>query len=152
MIDLLYTTGMRRSELMNLTWSDIDRSNHNVRIFGKGNKMRIVPLFPHIEKTLDEYKEMVNDLCLELTLKEGIHTDRGEPLYPKLVDNKVVSELKMTYNLNGKITSRRYEFGRKLKKSEENGTKKIKSQHLTLNSKKKIKVSKIIKRDKIMRG
>ena len=40
----------------------------------------------------------------------------------KLVDNKVVSELKMTYNLNGKITSIRYEFGRKLKKSEETKT------------------------------
>jgi integrase/recombinase XerC len=89
MIDLLYTTGMRRSELMNLTWSDIDRSNHNVRIFGKGNKMRIVPLLPHIEKTLDEYKEMVIDLFPELTLKEVILTDRGEPLYPKFVYNKV---------------------------------------------------------------
>ena len=89
MIDLLYTTGMRRSELMNLSWSDIDRSNHNVRIFGKGNKMRIVPLLPHIEKTLDEYKEMVIDLFPELTLKEVILTDRGEPLYPKFVYNKV---------------------------------------------------------------
>jgi integrase/recombinase XerC len=89
MIDLLYTTGMRRSELMNLTWSDLDRSNHNVRIFGKGNKMRIVPLLPHIEKTLDEYKEMVIDLFPELTLKEVILTDRGEPLYPKFVYNKV---------------------------------------------------------------
>lgn len=89
MIDLLYTTGMRRSELMNLKWTDIDRSNHNVRIFGKGAKMRIVPLLPHIEKTLDEYKEMILELFPEQELKEVILTDRGEALYPKFVYNKV---------------------------------------------------------------
>jgi integrase/recombinase XerC len=80
---------MRRSELINLTWSDIDRANHNLRIFGKGGKMRIVPLLPHIEKTLDEYKEMVIDVFPELTLKEVMLTDRGEVLYPKFVYNKV---------------------------------------------------------------
>ena len=40
----------------------------------------------------------------------------------KIVDTKVVSELKMTYNSKGKITSRRYEFGKNLKKSEETKT------------------------------
>jgi integrase/recombinase XerC len=89
MIDLLYTTGIRLSELINLTWGDIDSANHNVRILGKGSKMRIVPLLPHIEKTLDEYKEMVIDLFPELPLKEVILTDRGEVLYPKFVYNKV---------------------------------------------------------------
>lgn len=89
MLDLLYSTGMRRSELMKLSWADIDRGNRSIRIFGKGNKMRIVPLLPHLEKALDEYKAQVTELFPEQELKEVILTDRGEALYAKFVYNKV---------------------------------------------------------------
>jgi integrase/recombinase XerC len=89
MLDLLYTTGMRRSELISMKWSDIDRSNHCFRIFGKGGKMRIVPILPHIEKALDKYKAMLKELFPELELNSLILTDRGEEIYPKFVYNKV---------------------------------------------------------------
>jgi integrase/recombinase XerC len=89
LMDLLYATGMRRSELINLKWSDIDTGNRCIRILGKGNKMRLVPLLPHIENKLAEYKEVVKYEFPEMELKEVVLTDQGDVLYPKFVYNKV---------------------------------------------------------------
>ena len=54
-IELFYATGMRRSELVNLKISDIDFSLRTVRIFGKRNKERLVPLMEHMEGLLRVY-------------------------------------------------------------------------------------------------
>jgi integrase/recombinase XerC len=89
LMDLLYATGMRSSELINLKWSDIDTGNRCIRILGKGNKMRLVPLLPHIENKLAEYKEVIKYEFPEMELKEVILTDQGDVLYPKFVYNKV---------------------------------------------------------------
>ncbi|WP_278693949.1 tyrosine-type recombinase/integrase [Parageobacillus thermoglucosidasius] len=40
---LLATTGMRRSEIVELTWEQIDLSNNTIRIYGKGKKERLLP-------------------------------------------------------------------------------------------------------------
>lgn len=53
---LLYSTGMRVSELINLQWKDIDRSRMVINIIqGKGKKDRQVPLSNHIITLLEEY-------------------------------------------------------------------------------------------------
>jgi integrase/recombinase XerC len=52
-IDLFYTTGIRRSELINLKNENIDYANGQIKILGKRNKERIVPLLP---KTLSYFK------------------------------------------------------------------------------------------------
>ena len=44
MIELLYSCGLRVSELVNLNLSDIDINSKYVRCFGKGSKERIIPL------------------------------------------------------------------------------------------------------------
>ena len=44
MLELLYSSGLRISELLNLTLNDIDFTNDIVRVYGKGSKERIVPL------------------------------------------------------------------------------------------------------------
>lgn len=44
MIELMYSSGLRLSELVGLNISDIDTSNHSVRVIGKGNKMRELPV------------------------------------------------------------------------------------------------------------
>lgn len=43
MVELLYATGMRVSELVSCNISSIDWDNHMVRVLGKGNKMRVLP-------------------------------------------------------------------------------------------------------------
>jgi integrase/recombinase XerC len=89
LMDFLYTTGMRRSELINLCWKDVDFSNHCIRVLGKGNKMRIIPLLPHLEKKLTEYRAAVQREFPELMINNILITDKGEMLYPKFVYNKV---------------------------------------------------------------
>jgi integrase/recombinase XerC len=45
-IDLLYTTGIRRTELIHLKSSDIDLSSKTIKVLGKRNKERILPVLP----------------------------------------------------------------------------------------------------------
>lgn len=55
MLELLYATGLRISELINLKINDIDLHNCFVRVFGKGKKERIVPISDLAIKYLDIY-------------------------------------------------------------------------------------------------
>lgn len=60
MIELLYSSGLRISELINLNISDVNLNENIVRIFGKGNKERIVPISGYasnyIKIYLDNYR------------------------------------------------------------------------------------------------
>lgn len=56
MFSLLYASGLRVSELINLTWGQIDMEQHIVHVLGKGNKERIVPFYPSLTDLLKEYK------------------------------------------------------------------------------------------------
>ena len=55
MLELMYSSGLRVSELINLTVNDIDLINSSVRIFGKGSKERIVPLNDYAIEALNNY-------------------------------------------------------------------------------------------------
>lgn len=51
-IDLFYTTGIRRTELIHLKTSNVNTSNHTIKVLGKRNKERILPLLPIVEQQL----------------------------------------------------------------------------------------------------
>jgi len=55
MLELLYATGMRVSELVALDLSDIDIEGGSVRCFGKGHKERLIPIYPRAALVLKEY-------------------------------------------------------------------------------------------------
>ena len=55
MLELMYSTGIRVSELINLKLSDIDFTNDIVRTFGKGSKERIVPIGEYASESLKIY-------------------------------------------------------------------------------------------------
>ena len=57
-LSLLYQTGMRQAELLNLTDADFDLTQGQVRIFGKRRKERIVPLGPGLIEQIKAYKEL----------------------------------------------------------------------------------------------
>ncbi len=65
MLELMYGTGLRVSEIVNLTINDIDLSNCFVRVFGKGSKEREVPLgeysIYYLKLYLDRRKSMLKD-------------------------------------------------------------------------------------------
>ena len=58
MIEMLYATGMRISELVNLKITDVDMKRCVVKVFGKGSKERLVPFG---EKALDSLKSYLNN-------------------------------------------------------------------------------------------
>lgn len=55
MLELMYSSGLRVSEIINLNVNDIDLSNASVRIFGKGSKERIIPLNDYAIDALNNY-------------------------------------------------------------------------------------------------
>ena len=57
MLELLYASGMRVSELVSLNLGDVDLENGYVRCFGKGNKERVIPLYEQAVLAVKEYLE-----------------------------------------------------------------------------------------------
>ncbi len=57
MLELMYATGLRISELLNLTMNDIDLENCIVRCIGKGRKERMIPIGEYVLSSMNEYLE-----------------------------------------------------------------------------------------------
>lgn len=55
MIELMYGSGLRVSELINLNVNDVDLDNDLVRVFGKGSKERVIPINDYAALSLKEY-------------------------------------------------------------------------------------------------
>lgn len=79
-IEMLYATGVRVSELVNIKINDIDFNNRRIIVLGKGNKERIVYYGEYAEEVLKEYlktHERKNHNYLFVNSKGGKLTDRG---------------------------------------------------------------------------
>ena len=79
-IEMLYATGVRVSELINIKINDIDFNNKRIIVLGKGNKERIVYYGEYAEEVLKEYMkthERKNHNYLFVNSKGGKLTDRG---------------------------------------------------------------------------
>ena len=83
-LELLYGTGMRRSELLNLHLTSFDKSSRTLRVLGKGNKERFLPVAPYLHALLETYIDVRNTTFPD-TGNHLILTDQGKPAYPKLI-------------------------------------------------------------------
>lgn len=83
-IEMLYATGMRRAELINLKQSDIDYTAKTIKILGKRNKERIVPLLLKLETQLKQY-DMYRQQIDSNKREELFLTSKGNKMYPTLV-------------------------------------------------------------------
>ncbi|WP_460188917.1 site-specific tyrosine recombinase/integron integrase [Urechidicola sp. KH5] len=81
-VEMLYATGMRRAELINLKVRDIDLSNRTIRVLGKRDKERIIPLIPLVKTSLESYLKERNSFVYSEYL---FVTNRQNKLYPSLV-------------------------------------------------------------------
>jgi integrase/recombinase XerC len=82
-VELFYATGIRRAELINIKIADVDFSNQNVKVLGKRNKERYIPLIKPVQKSIQKYCELrkeINEHNSYLFL-----TKKGEKLYDTLV-------------------------------------------------------------------
>ncbi len=99
--ELLYQTGMRRAELLNLKEQNIEWSLGQLRILGKGNKERLVPIGPALRELLANY--------IEDKKKEGLGTgnhllvlETGLPLYEGYIYRTVKKYLNISTTLTKK--------------------------------------------------
>lgn len=84
-IDLFYTTGIRRTELINLNISGIDFSNATLKVLGKRNKERIIPLLPIVANQLQCYIVQRNQLQEIKDYDKLFLTQKGVKLNDTLV-------------------------------------------------------------------
>jgi integrase/recombinase XerC len=84
-VEVLYQTGMRRAELVGLKSHDFDLSGGSVKITGKGNKQRIIPLNKNLLSLVNKYTSLKNDVCSQNTTDSFFVTRKGEAIYSKLV-------------------------------------------------------------------
>jgi integrase/recombinase XerC len=84
-IDLLYATGMRRTELIELKLSGLDLYAHTVKVLGKRNKERILPILPEIAMQMKLYLVERAELELIENPKLFFLTKSGNKLNVSLV-------------------------------------------------------------------
>jgi len=84
-VELFYSTGIRRSELVNLKLNDVSFTQDQIKVLGKRNKERLIPLLPSVIDTIKNYLELRDQL-------ETIHdptylflSGKGKKIYENLV-------------------------------------------------------------------
>ncbi len=84
-LELLYQTGIRRSELINLTFQNLNFDNLQINVVGKGNKERLIPISAALEATLQKYLAIRNAHFPPELFNLLFVTQKGKKLYPKAV-------------------------------------------------------------------
>ena len=83
-LDLFYQTGIRRSELTNLKEIDLDLFNSTIKVLGKRNKERIIPISLPLKRNLESYLQVKQELNLSnmmLLVSEKGHTLSEQAVY-----------------------------------------------------------------------
>ena len=102
-ISILFDTGVRRSELIGLVRDSVDHSRRVLRVRGKGDKMREIPLLPSLCEEISLYLQAA-DSVLGAATADGplLRTYSGSPLYPVYVDRVVKSALGGVPEISGR--------------------------------------------------
>lgn len=84
-VELLYSTGIRRAELIHIKMGDIGVSERILKVLGKRNKERLIPLLPSVVETYLKYLEYRNDLETIVDEEWLLLTSKGHKIYETLV-------------------------------------------------------------------
>lgn len=84
-LEILYQTGIRKSELINLQEGHIDWGNHTIKVLGKGNKERIIPVSAGLTESMNNYSKEKKEIFESLPHPNLLVGKKGLPLDPKQV-------------------------------------------------------------------
>jgi integrase/recombinase XerC len=101
-LDLLYQTGMRRSELIGLTSGSINREGKSVKVLGKRGKERIIPVGDELLTAIEKYMVLRAEVVADRAGDHLIITEKGGAAYDKLIYRIVNSYLAMVTTLDKK--------------------------------------------------
>ena len=94
-VEIFYSTGIRLSELINIKIKDIDFSKKQLKVLGKRNKERIIPLTQELITSLEKFLEIRNSMKTKFN-SYLLLTEKGRKLNPSLVYktmNKLISSV-----------------------------------------------------------
>ena len=102
LIQLFYNTGMRQAELVGLKEIHIAKHNSSIKVLGKGNKERIIPVSKQLMGQLQQYllKKKENFETVDKTFL--LVTAKGKKLYPRYVYNAVKKYLSLVTTIDKK--------------------------------------------------
>ena len=102
-VSILYACGIRRAELIGLKKESVDLGRQTLRVKGKGDKMREIPLIPSLIQEISLYLHAASFMLGEKPAEAPLlTTDKGRPLYPEFVDRAVKTELQGQEGITGR--------------------------------------------------
>jgi integrase/recombinase XerC len=105
-LEVLYGTGIRLSELIGLTLDNVDLRNATIKVLGKGKKYRILPLGKKADEAVKRYLEIRSQFQVDRTTagnKQYLFlSGKGKPLYPKGVYRTVTKYISSVSELEKK--------------------------------------------------
>jgi integrase/recombinase XerC len=100
-IEMFYATGMRLSELVNLSFQSIDIYNQTIKVLGKRNKERIIPFNATLKHQIIVYLRLRKELPV-VNKDYFLVTEKGRKIYPRLVYNIVNKYLSIITSIEKK--------------------------------------------------
>jgi len=88
-MEILYCTGMRQSELRDLKVESVDFSTYNIKVYGKGGKERLIPIARHLAGMIERYLDLKKSVFPGNDSTHLIFSDKGKPLTAGFVYNLV---------------------------------------------------------------
>ena len=103
-LELLYTTGMRVSELLSLNLPDIDMVNAIVKVRGKGKKERIIPIGGPAMSALNEYIKRRDELAGDKSIQAIFLSERGNRIPDSKSIGRRITKYAQSVGIKKKIT------------------------------------------------
>ena len=104
MLSLLYASGMRVSELINLNVADVDTQNCTVRAFGKGGKERIVPIYPQCAFDVQTYIDGARNVFLRENDEQALFVNQRGARLTRQGFWQILKQYAQEADLEGHVT------------------------------------------------
>jgi integrase/recombinase XerC len=101
-LHLFYNTGMRQAELTGLKETDISKSNGTIKVLGKGNKERIIPVSNQLIQKMQDYMDDKRKVLEAFDKTILLVTASGKKLYPRYVYSTVNKYLALVTTIDKK--------------------------------------------------
>jgi len=106
MLELLYATGLRASELMALNTRDIDLKKNTVRCLGSGTRARVIPIDPSVTRLVKEYVDIVRPELLNDEKETALFLNRRGERLTRQGFWQIIQGYADKVGLSGKVTPR----------------------------------------------
>ena len=102
LLTIFYNTGMRLSELVNLKESQVNAASNTIKVLGKGNKERVIPVSSALIKEINSYMLLKRQTLESPDQLYLLVNDKGRKLYAKYVYNAVKKYLSIVTTIDKK--------------------------------------------------